>query len=419
METQKIVECINCGSRSLRPVLDLGRVALPTFPKLEETALYAPLALQQCGACDLVMLVDAVEKDALYSHYYYRSGLNESMVVALAEVAHSASRMVDLQDGDVVLDIGANDGTLLNQYPGFDSLLRVGFDPSDVVTRSIYLDQTRLYRAYFPPDQAWSHYIPKRAKIITCCAMFYDLLNPRKFLLTVREWLDDDGVFVVQMPDLRTMLERVMVDNICHEHVAYWPNHTFLRAARECGLQVHQISHNAVNGGSVRYSLRKCEPCLPGLFQGGDGYHRDLDKFVSKARQYGAIVADWVRAERDTWAYGASTKGITLLSFLGLKEWDLVGVADRNPEKWGRWMPVGSGAIPIVSEDAWREANPPQTLILPWGFTDAFLSREKDYLRRGGRFIVPLPVPRMIGGASSASLQQTRTPPEARHRVPT
>ncbi len=404
--------CRACSGSTLLPVLDFGQMAISDFPKPGGKLDYAPLTLVQCPTCELVQLKHSVNRDRLYCHYYYKSGLNESMVAALRDVAEDAMRQVDLQPGDRVLDIGANDGTLLKQYPKW--LQRHGFEPSDI---GYTVEDVGIWHDYFPPYQNFPSPPKVGYKIITALAMFYDLDDPTAFLEEVKRWLHPDGVFILQMPDLFTMLHQNAFDNVCAEHLCYWPTRTLYRLARKVGLRLSTMSTNAVNGGSVRYSFKHSEPFEKDEWPTGF-YNADLAAFaerVARLRDDTRALLTGLKAEgKSVWAYGASTKGNTLLQYYGIGPDLIAAVADRNPDKVGRTMVTG---IPIVSEDCFRRHHPDYTLILPWGFLDAFRAREADYLQSGGHFIVPLPELRIIGD-EHAFVHSANPPAKARAGVP-
>ncbi len=405
---REITQCRVCGSDQLRPVLSLGDMAISDFPKPGDDLDYAPLELRYCERCELVQLRHSVERDRLYRDYHYLSGLNETMIAALRDVATEAMGRVHLEPGDRVLDIGANDGTLLKQYP--DWVIRWGFDPSNVTSHA---PNVYIFHAYFPCRDLCP---PERdkPKIITACAMFYDLDDPGAFLDGVKEWLHPDGVFVLQMPDLWQMLHLNAFDNICHEHVAYYPTRTLWKLAKAHGLRLVQMGTNKVNGGSVRYTFTH------GPVEDRFGehptrfYERELQDFAHRVERLRVDTRGLLHTLRSEgyriWAYGASTKGNTLLQYYSLGPNVIEAVADRNPDKWGR---TTVNDIPIVSEEEFRRSRPDYALVLPWGFLDAFRAREADYLASGGQFIVPLPDLRTVGGRH-ADLQQAHAQAEAR-----
>lgn len=401
---REMAGCRACGRLALEVAFDLGVPCLSVFARTGEAVPAAPLVLVQCTGCGLVQLGHTVHRDVLYQDYWYRSGTNEAMVAALADVVREVLHWVRLVPGDVALDVGCNDGTLLRQYPR--GVRRFGFDPAlNLGTRTLPGDAEPLtvYTEFFPPSAGtWDAYLPELARAITSVAMFYDLDDPDAFVAAVREWLHPQGVWVVQFMDLDGMLESNAFDNICHEHLTYWSDGAFRALLARHELRVLGRSRNETNGGSVRYvvghgrdeaadqvdaleSIAATRMALRGLRAAADQQRRRVRWLLEGLRRRGRTVL----------GYGASTKGNTLLQYDWISP-DLVpGIAERNPLKVGLVAP-GSG-IPIVSEEEMRARRPDYLLVLPWHFARVFRMREYAYLAAGGRMIVPLPTTRIMG----------------------
>jgi NDP-4-keto-2,6-dideoxyhexose 3-C-methyltransferase len=310
------------------------------------------------------------------------------------------------------VDIGCNDGTLLNSYDGSLTLRKVGFEPSTnaaAIARQFDIDVREQF--FGEPDTQLSDLVG-RADVVTSIAMFYDLEEPRRFVESVRDILKTTGVWVLEMSYLPSMLRTTSVDTICHEHLEYYSLRQIDWMLNPLGLMVLDVSLNTVNGGSFQIVVGKAEywssrcatiPKVEGFRQReaalelGDSatyqrfakrcgvFRSDLLEMVGRFTSETSVIA----------GYGASTKGNTLLQYCGIGPKELPYIADRNPWKFGRLTP-GSG-IPIVSEEFFRAETPSAALVLPWHFIAGFVEREHQYLAQGGRFIVPLPHIRVLG----------------------
>jgi NDP-4-keto-2,6-dideoxyhexose 3-C-methyltransferase len=345
------------------------------------------------------------------------------MTMHLAELAEDVLGRVRLEDGDVVVDIGSNDSTLLRQFPR--SCVRVGVDPNGPQFREFYDDQgggggAHLVSEYFSNDAVARF---GRAKVVCSVAMFYDLPDPKRFVRDVAQVLDPEGLWVLEQSYLPTMIEANSFDTVCHEHLEYYCLRQIDRLCRGAGLKIVDVAFNASNGGSFRVFVahagarehkacdEKVERVLDGeaRFAGLDVF-RDFEARVRSVRDdlrfvLGAAVRD-DGGGGGVYLYGASTKGNTLLQYIGAEDFGIAGASERNAAKLGCVTP--GTRIPIVSEEAAREARPGFMLALPWHFKDEFLERERAYLEGGGRFVFPLPEVAIVGSRKTALITGVR-----------
>ncbi len=220
-----------------------------------------PLELVRCDmtrnqeGCGLVQLRHSVPGMILYRSYWYRSGVNRTMTRNLHEIARSAEELVGLQPGDLVVDIGCNDGTLLDGYET-SNLRYLGFDPSDV-SRYALAKNYDVVRDFYSYELLRARYADQQARVITSIAMFYDLEEPRRFVADVERALADDGVWVMELHYLPTMLEMNQFDAIVHEHLEYYSLAVIERLLADAGLGVVRAECNGINGGSLRLFIRR------------------------------------------------------------------------------------------------------------------------------------------------------------------
>jgi NDP-4-keto-2,6-dideoxyhexose 3-C-methyltransferase len=388
--------CRMCNSPNLDMVLSLGNLALSTFPKPGDDLPRAPLDWMICAACDFVQLRHSVHVDQLFRQYWYQSGINEAMRAELADIAEEARRITGpLQAGDVVIDIGANDGTLLQAIGPVPH--RIAYEPAHNLYHTLRNHCDFLVADFFPSSELGA----LQAKLITSIAMFYDLDDPFSFVQGVKRLLHPEGVWIVQFQDLLQMLQAAAVDNICHEHVTYPTLKDLKRLCGVAGLAVVDAERRAINGGSLRLYVRHEGVQLPTprvsdlIYLEKDIYDR-LQAFVHRVEASKAQIQELVRQAGSLGpvdVYGASTKFNTLSQYCGLDYTNIRYAVERSVEKWGRLTVTG---IPIVSEALWRENPPPTTLIGIWQFRDQIMLRESGYLAEGGAFIAPLPRPEVI-----------------------
>lgn len=410
-----IVSCRLCRHEGFDPVLDLGKSFLPrfldpgAFPSHRYNAAVAPLELVRCSNCQLVQLRHTVPAEDLYGdNYPYRSGANKTMRLHLEELAGAAAKEAGLHPGDIAVDIGSNDGTLLAALP--PGLMRLGFDPAREATVSALAAGIPAKAEAFSAPGYFSVF-SKKAMLVMAIAMFYDLADPGHFCYELSQLLDDSGVAVIQMNDLLSMVENTAFDMINHEHLCLHTLHT-LRLCLErqkvwwggSRLEVFRVERFPLNGGTMRAWIargREIEPSVGELLE-REMFILDqagLDGFKKRALDSAKRLSVLVHKERDrgghVYAYGASTRGKTILQAAALRYPAIEGVADIDPAKIGKRM---SGLnIPVVTE-AEARAKASLLLVLPYSYREEFLERERDFMKKGGRLLFPLPGLEVVGG---------------------
>jgi hypothetical protein len=338
-------------------------------------------------------------------NYGYMSSLNRSMVDHLRQITEFMEQTAGLNSGDVVLDIGSNDGTLLSLYqtPG---VLRVGMDPTIVKYKDLYPEDALAVEGFFSA-QAFRAACPgKKAKIVTTIAMLYDLPDPAGFAQEVREVLSADGFWHIEVSYGPWMLETGAFDAVCHEHVEYYSLHTLKRILDSAGFKIATIGFNKTNGGSISITCTpqendRVEEASSSVelvlleesknasneLSGWESFDRlaklrisSLEKFLTLAKSEGKKVV----------GLGASTKGNVLLQSLSSEALAAIEViGEVNSFKFGKFTP--GTKIPIAPEDEVIGSNPDYVVVLPWHFRDSFENRLKDFVETGGRIVFPLP----------------------------
>ncbi len=402
----EISHCRLCKSPKLESILDLGEQSFTgIFPKSEEQVVpVGPLRLIKCEECDLVQLADSFDLSQMYGmNYGYRSGLNQSMVRHLKGKVEKLCQKYSPNAGDLIIDIGSNDSTLLQSYP-LSGLQLVGVDPSGMKFKHYYPDDVTLIPDFFSAKTIEKHLGGKKAKLITSIAMFYDLEDPSQFVREIADILDKDGVWTLEQSYLPRMLDTLSYDTICHEHLEYYALKQIKRMMDEAGLKIVDLEFNDINGGSFSISVARNEASYPectalinsvladeekrGLstlapylkFKNEMEAHRiQIIRFFENAKKQGKTVI----------GCGASTKGNVLLQYCGITKAEMPCISEVNEDKFGAFTP--GTLIPIVSEALAREQSPDYFFVLPWHFRDGIIKREKDFLDKGGEIVFPLP----------------------------
>ena len=401
-----ITRCRMSGDSNLISVLNLGEQALTgVFPNSKEVPISrGPLELVWCPTSGLLQLHHSFDPSEMYGEGYgYRSGLNASMVEHLEAKARRLERQVGLRGGDVVLDIGSSDATLLKAYQ-VSGLERIGMDPSAEKYRGFYTSGIRLVSDFFSRKAFLEETKNRQPKLITSIAMFYDLEDPAAFAREIAELLPEGGVWHFEQSYMPTMLRQNSYDTICHEHLEYYSLQAVLKILTKAGLTATEVLMNSTNGGSFAVTAVKGRSSLPvdhrmidwllseedRLGLGSPAPFRAFEDRVFHHRESLVRLIASLRADgKRVLGYGASTKGNVILQFCNFGPDSIEAIVDVNPRKHGCFTP--GTHIPIISEEEGSRRNPDYYLVLPWHFRDFILRKEAAYLAQGGRMIFPMP----------------------------
>jgi len=415
---REIEQCRICGNEKLVHVLSLGEQFLTgVFPRgIHAAPSKGPLELVACaadwtaGACGLVQLRQSYELNEMYGENYgYRSSLNASMVQHLKnKVQHLVERR-PLQSGDLVLDIGSNDGTLLSFYPE-KAVTVVGIDPTGRKFASYYRKHIALIPDFFSAALFRKQFGTRKARIVTSISMFYDLENPLNFMKEVASILDEEGIWHFEMSYMPSMVRTMGYDTICHEHLEYYSLRQIKWMTERCGLKILDVAFNDINGGSFAVTAAldsshqpenstQIEQLLSEEESQGlrtIAQHRAFEREVRRHKAELLYLLRTLQSEKLTvLGYGASTKGNVLLQHCGITPELLPAIAEVNKDKFGCFTP-GSN-IPIISEQEAHAMKPDYLLVLPWHFRENIIQRENAFLGRGGKLIFPLPAIEIVG----------------------
>ena len=408
-----VKNCRSCYSEKLEQILSLGNQHVTNFINSEdEQGEKIPLELILCENCDLLQLRHNTPPQLTWNdQYWYKSGISSTIRADLKDVSEKSQKIKELEKGDILIDIGSNDGTLLDFYD--DSLKRIGFEPCKNVAEESKSKGHYVIDNFFNARDFKNRFGNERAKIITAISMFYDLDKPNEFLEDIVSCLDSEGLFVIQQNYLVKMLEQNAFDNICHEHREYYSLTTLENLLKKHGLEVFDLEQSDINGGSIRtYVKFKNNEKLRGFERAEDRIKILLDKekrmelstpkpykeFASRISAIKNKLIGFLEQEKEKgkkiWIYGASTRGNVALQYFGLGPNLITSIADMNSDKWGK-KTVGS-LIPIASPEEMRKAQPDYLLVNTWHFFDEIKKQEKEYHNKGGKFIVALPEFRII-----------------------
>ena len=399
--------CRNCNNYKFDNLFSLGNLFYTgKFPSEKKQKIpKGKISLVKCESCQLVQLDRKFNPKYLYNKDYgYRSGINKTMKNHLTSITKKLTKLVKLKKNDFVLDIASNDATLLNSYKTY-GIKKIGIDPILNKFKKFYKKIDYKIANFFTLEVIQKKKIKNKFKIITACAVFYDIDKPNKFLKDVSQLIDqDEGVFYLEFQDLLSIIKNNLFDTICHEHLEYYSLKVAKNMIEKNNLKIIDIYKNDINGGSLGIFISHVNSKFKTINKNVNKILVEEKKFkLNEVKTYVSfynkinnikkkllkILIKIKKNNKTIHGYGASTKGNVLLQYFDINHNLIDYVADRNPAKNNHYTP--GTKIKIITEEKSRKHKPDFYLVLPWHFKKEILIREKKIIKNGTKFIFPLP----------------------------
>lgn len=411
-EVKQVLNCRACDSKSITTFLELGPTPIPNgFIAKEDLAKpekFYPLDVCFCEECGMVQLSHVVDPQIMFGNYVYIPSTSKTMVKHFDKLAKEASKRVNLKPGDLVIDIGSNDGTLLKAFKKRGAAV-LGIDPAANLATLANGQGILTINKFFTNKLAKLMRAQHgKAKIISATNVVAHVDDLHDFFEGVNTLLDKEGQLVMEFPYLPNLIKGREFDTIYQEHLSYLSVNPLLGLLKQHGLNLVSPKLSPVHGGSMRVYIIKGKVIADKSVQGfarkerlegmlNEETYLNFQRAVAKIRGdlneqlYRLRKLDMVIA-----GYGASAKGNVLLNYCRIGRETLPFIVDSIPYKQGKYTP--GTHIPILPENQLLARQPDVTLLLAWNFADEIVEKQKKYLARGGRFVRPIPVLELIRG---------------------
>ncbi len=413
-QSHSISGCRVCGRAGLNPILDYGRTALANrFLRADQLTAPEPtfpLRLCFCSSCGLVQIDETVNPDVLFQGYVYVTGTSDLAVKHANALARRITERYQLGSRDLVLEAASNDGTVLKAFAK-NGVRAIGIEPAANIAARALADGAETISAYF--GEATADLVRDRAgpaKVFLARHVLAHVPDLHGFLRAAARCLTDDGVTMVEVPHLLPFYENLEYDTVYHEHLCYFSVRVLQTLGAICGLEVIDAEDVAIHGGSVlvtfqpiggpRFPTAAVERILDREMEAGLDKPEPWNSFARQAKdsrdqlmgELGWLTDRGFRVA----GYGAAAKGMCLLSFHGIGPELMPYVVDKSPHKQGLYTP--GHHLPVQHPDVLLEDRPDVVMILAWNFANEIIEQQAEYRRRGGTFLLPLPVPRFVEG---------------------
>ncbi|MBD3244259.1 MAG: methyltransferase domain-containing protein [Chitinivibrionales bacterium] len=402
--------CRSCGCNTLETILDLGESPLadrfPSEEQLRGPEPFYPLKAAFCTECSLVQILETVPPEVLFCDSYpYYSSFSPKLLEHSRENVLDIIKQKPLGEYSLVVELASNDGYLLRNYVEH-GIPVLGIDPADGPAAKAREVGVETMNTFFTSELADSLVADGHAAdVIHANNVLAHVADTNGFVNGIARLLKDDGVLVVEAPHVLKLVEHCEFDTMYHEHLCYFSVLSLDNLFRRHGLFLNRLKQLDIHGGSLRLFVEKHERVdrsVSSLLEherslGLDtvAYYARFGHRVEELKdKLNALLSDLKEQGKRIAAYGAAAKGTTMINYCGIGPDTIDFVVDRNTYKQGRFMP--GQHIPIRGPEELTRQQPDFVLLLAWNFAREIISQQQQYLDAGGRFIVPVPEPKIL-----------------------
>lgn len=403
--------CRSCGSESLTEVIEFGETPLAdrllTPEQLDDDKLFVPLTVVFCEDCALVQIRETVDPEILfYAEYPYFSSVSKSLMDHFGNSALSIIEKRGLDENSFVLEVASNDGYMLRNFHE-RGVPVLGIEPTDGPAQAASDLGIPTRQLFFTRDLATElrKEFPEGADVFLANNVLAHVPDLNGFVAGIGAVLNDSGVAVIEVPYLVDLVDHCEFDTMYHQHLCYFSVSALDRLFRRHGLFLNHVERTPIHGGSLRLFVEPKEDvdetvtdllAMEKERRVTDlSFYSDFSARVESVKNsLMSILTDLKRNGKSIAGYGAAAKANTLMAYIGVDHTLLDFVSDKNEFKQGK---LYSGMhIPIESPESLRTKKPDYVLILAWNFAEEIMQEQSRYAESGGRFIIPIPEPRIV-----------------------
>jgi len=384
-------------------ILDLGESPLANgLVKKGDKVISYPLKIGRCDDSGHIQLINFIEPSEMFRNYLYISSVSSTLEKHLKSISDFICDFIDVNENDLCIDIGSNDGTLLSGF--LEKGKRVlGIDPAENLSILAKEKGVETFTGYFnevTSTKILSEY--GKAKVITLTNTFPHLQDLTNFMKGVSNLLDEDGILFLEAHYLADIYEQIAFDTIYHEHVSYWHLHPIKKMFEDFGFEIKFVQRLPLHHGQIRVVASKSDNIQTDVGVNNLIEWENKNKIGSKEKavefanksleiksELNLVISQFKKEGKSIAGYGAPAKATTLMNFLNLNNTNLDFVADRSPLKQGLIIPGTD--IEIVNPEKINHDKPDYLILFAWNFKDEIIGQLSEYRNKGGKLIIPLP----------------------------
>jgi SAM-dependent methyltransferase len=405
-------KCGICNSIDLISILNLGEQP-PANSLIEDLSFISqevkfPLRLGFCKNCCFVQLLDIVNKEFLFKHYLYMTSASKPIVEHFKKYADEIyNNYLISKNESTVLEIGSNDGSMLLEFKKLGAKV-LGIEPAENIAKIANESGILTKNNFFSSTVAKEISKTENISVIVANNVVGHVEDLHDFMDGIKILIKENGIFVFEVPYLNDLIEKLEFDTIYHEHLSYFSLLPIINWVNQFGLEVFDIKKQSVHGGTIRVFITK---------KGNILQKNSVQEFLDQERQYGLdkiltyekfaqniidlkseLIESIIKLKKEKKSligYGASAKGNVLLNYCNIDHTILDFIVDTTLLKQGKFTP--GTHIPILPPNEMEtKGDGDLILLLAWNYEDAILEKEKLFTSKGGKFLIPIPKPRIL-----------------------
>ncbi len=405
-------DCRICSSQDLELILDLGEQPLANaFIKkedLEKDENKFPLKLYLCKNCYLLQLLDIVDKELLFKEYLYLTSASKPIVNHFKKYASDVyEEFLKEIDNPLVIEIGSNDGSLLKEFKknGADVL---GIEPAENIAKMANEMGIPTKNVFLNYNVAKEISLKKKASMIVANNVFGHVEDLKEFMKCIKILSNDKGIFVFEVPYLIDLIQKLEFDTVYHEHLSYFSLMPLMKLMEEFNLQIFDVKKQKVHGGTIRVFVSQKNNFKNTI---------NLQKLIKLEKEFGIEeiktyqklsenvkelknqlqnkLLEFKKNGKTIFGYGAPAKGNVLLNYCNIGSQFLDYIVDTTPLKQGLYSPGMHILVKSNIQDT-EKSSEQVALLLAWNYEQAIINKEEEFLKNGGKFLVPIPIPKII-----------------------
>ena len=404
------IKCRSCNKKDVEVFLNLGDKPpsdrILTEEMLDQKETFYPLEVAFCPHCSLVQILETLPPEDLFTDgYEYYSSFIPALLKHARDNVHEMINSRQLGVNNLIMELASNDGYLLKNYvkAGIPVL---GIDPAPGQARAAKENGVSTLNAFFTVDLANElRREGKCADVIHANNVLAHVADTNGFVEGIRILLRDNGIAVIEVPYVRELIDHCEFDTIYHEHLCYFSVTALDHLFRRHSLYLNDIKRIPIHGGSLRLyvesnasvseEVKKMLAEEAALKMNTIDYYRNFTQRVENLKiNLVNLLHSLKNQGKRIAAYGAAAKGTMMINYVEIGADLIEFVVDRNTHKHGKYMP--GKHIPIFDTGKLLREMPDYVLILAWNFADEIMQQQASYHQRGGRFIIPVPEPRIV-----------------------